>query len=230
LVRETNSKYLNKQNLISEFYSLFSNSSVLNNFITSIISNFNIQTSSMQILKELEFEFNVLEDKFIKISNLELESKIDSIKNELLRTKSNGSNIHSIYNKSYCLKSTIKYLFNDKDNIDLLKIIYIKGNNIISHAGVSKTFLEIHDIKNILDINDIFNFDRSILEFSKTCYDEIGDDPSSSPIWIRPNSLILDKVPDYKQIVGHTRVPYINTIEDITFCDCLGKVVDCYKF
>lgn len=117
-----------------------------------------------------------------------------------------------------------------EDNIDLLKIVYIKGNNIISHAGVSKTFLEIHDIKDILDINDIFNFDRSIIEFSRICYDDTGDDPSSSPIWIRPNSLVLDKVDNYNQIVGHTRVPYINTIENITFCDCLGKVVDSFKF
>ena len=139
-LNEINSKYLNKQNLISEFYSLFSNSSVLNNFITSIISNFNIQTSSMQILKELEFEFNILEEKFIKISNLEAESKkikeeLDKIKLFTNLRKDNNLDYDKLNNeisenniKSAKLKQYLNDLNNDKNtkqNIKLLTLKYI---------------------------------------------------------------------------------------------------------
>ena len=171
-LNETNSKYLNKQNLISEFYSLFSNSSVLNNFITSIISNFNIQTSSMQILKELEFEFNVLEDKFIKISNLELESKkikeeLDKIKLFTNLRKDNNLDYDKLNNeisedniKSAKLKQYLNDLNNDKNTKQNIKLLTLKYISLLKSQEESLNN-EIKKEKNKL-LEDIISECRSI--------------------------------------------------------------------
>lgn len=82
---ELNNNYLNKQNLITEFYSLFSGNNFLSGYITEIIANFNIQTASMQILKELDYEFNILEEYYNKIFILEEDSR--KIKEELDKIK-----------------------------------------------------------------------------------------------------------------------------------------------
>ena len=171
-LNETNSKYLNKQNLISEFYSLFSNSSVLNNFITSIISNFNIQTSSMQILKELEFEFNILEDKFVKISNLELESKkikeeLDKIKLFTNLRKDNNLDYDKLNNeisesniKSAKLKQYLNDLNNDKNTKQNIKLLTLKYVSLLKSQEESLNN-EIKKEKNKL-LEDIISECRSI--------------------------------------------------------------------
>ena len=171
-LNETNSKYLNKQNLISEFYSLFSNSSVLNNFITSIISNFNIQTSSMQILKELEFEFNILEDKFVKISNLELESKkikeeLDKIKLFTNLRKDNNLDYDKLNNeisesniKSAKLKQYLNDLNNDKNTKQNIKLLTLKYISLLKSQEESLNN-EIKKEKNKL-LEDIISECRSI--------------------------------------------------------------------
>ena len=171
-LNETNSKYLNKQNLISEFYSLFSNSSVLNNFITSIISNFNIQTSSMQILKELEFEFSILEDKFVKISNLELESKkikeeLDKIKLFTNLRKDNNLDYDKLNNeisenniKSAKLKQYLNDLNNDKNTKQNIKLLTLKYISLLKSQEESLNN-EIKREKNKL-LEDIISECRSI--------------------------------------------------------------------
>ena len=171
-LNETNSKYLNKQNLISEFYSLFSNSSVLNNFITSIISNFNIQTSSMQILKELEFEYNILEDKFVKISNLELESKkikeeLDKIKLFTNLRKDNNLDYDKLNNeisenniKSAKLKQYLNDLNNDKNTKQNIKLLTLKYISLLKSQEESLNN-EIKREKNKL-LEDIISECRSI--------------------------------------------------------------------
>lgn len=171
-LNETNSKYLNKQNLISEFYSLFSNSSVLNNFITSIISNFNIQTSSMQILKELEFEFSILEDKFVKISNLELESKkikeeLDKIKLFTNLRKDNNLDYDKLNNeisesniKSAKLKQYLNDLNNDKNTKQNIKLLTLKYISLLKSQEESLNN-EIKKEKNKL-LEDIISECRSI--------------------------------------------------------------------
>lgn len=82
---ELNNNYLKKQDLITEFYSLFSNSNFLSGYILEIISKFNIQTASMQILRELDYEFNILKDNYNKMVILNEESK--KIKEELSKIK-----------------------------------------------------------------------------------------------------------------------------------------------
>jgi hypothetical protein len=93
-----------------------------------------------------------------------------------------------------------------EQNIDLLKVVYATPDKyLISHAGLSRTFME--KMKRIgaghvEGINEAFAGDRDILNFDG--YDIYGDDVTQSPIWIRPRSLESDPVAGYCQIVGHT--------------------------
>jgi hypothetical protein len=90
-----------------------------------------------------------------------------------------------------------------EENIDLLKVVYITDDGyILSHAGVSKTFMQNNKINDVNAINDAFINNRNILTFDG--YEEHGDDVTQSPIWIRPRSLHRDAVSGYNQIVGHT--------------------------
>jgi hypothetical protein len=100
-------------------------------------------------------------------------------------------------------------------NIDLLKVLYLTHDNyIISHAGLSCTFMDRMKkagIKTMEEINGAFLADRNILNFDG--FDIYGDDPTQSPIWIRPGSLVNDAVPGYSQIVGHTEAGAIREVE-----------------
>ena len=116
-----------------------------------------------------------------------------------------------------------------EENINFLNVVCVYNDTLISHAGVSRTFLLENNIT-LETLNDKFKENRNILTFNNSCYDPYGDDPISSPVWIRPKSLLKDCVDGYKQIVGHTKVLEIETRENITFIDCLDSVVKSYKF
>ena len=113
-------------------------------------------------------------------------------------------------------------------NIDLLKIVYQSEDYLISHAGISKTFLKSLCLENPLDINARFIEYRMSLAFCG--YNRYGDDVTQGPLWIRPASLSKDKLDGYKQIVGHTKVLDIAISEDLVLVDCLDTIVKSYKF
>jgi hypothetical protein len=102
-----------------------------------------------------------------------------------------------------------------EQNIDLLNVLYLTHDHyIISHAGLSRTFMnkmKKAGVKTIEEINGAFLNDRNILNFDG--FDMYGDDPTQSPIWIRPRSLCGDAVPGYSQIVGHTEIAAIREME-----------------
>lgn len=93
------------------------------------------------------------------------------------------------------LKSAV---IEDKDIIP----IYVDNNIIFSHAGVTNTWMTLHNLK-LEDVNKIDSM-RDLHKFRFTGWNMYGDDPKNSPIWVRPNSLTNDMYGDYKQIVGHT--------------------------
>lgn len=114
-----------------------------------------------------------------------------------------------------------------ESNVDLLNLIYIQDNTIISHAGVTKTWLKIIN-KSLSEVNQAFRENRSICIFDGyNCY---GDDVTQSPIWVRPRSLLQDCIEGYSQIVGHTKMEDITTIENITFTDVLDTKIKAYFF
>jgi UDP-2,3-diacylglucosamine pyrophosphatase LpxH len=104
------------------------------------------------------------------------------------------------------------------DNINHLSMCYRIDEYLMSHAGVSITWLshfynKIHskvltDYDNVdVIVNDIWKYKPHSFRF--TGYDPYGDSEESSPIWIRPKSLQrVNKHSlknQYIQIVGHTQ-------------------------
>jgi hypothetical protein len=98
-----------------------------------------------------------------------------------------------------------------EQNMDLLNIVWVDGDYLISHAGVTNCFLESLGLRDPLEINDAFIKNRKILVFNgENVY---GDDVTQGPIWIRPASLCEDPLAGYNQIVGHTPVDAIGELK-----------------
>lgn len=88
-----------------------------------------------------------------------------------------------------------------------IKIIHIEDGVLYSHAGVSRYWLENISNVNELDKLNTDEFDIRTLRWNDEKGDSgYGDTISNSPIWIRPYSLIQDKIEGYKHVVGHTTV------------------------
>lgn len=103
-----------------------------------------------------------------------------------------------------------------RENMDHLKICHIEGEYLFVHAGITKTWY-----KNIVEqdnlfgipelysleeqINNLFIFKPNYFGFSPGNYhDPYGNETCQSPIWVRPESLVRDKIEGYVQVVGHT--------------------------
>ncbi|MDR2491813.1 MAG: metallophosphoesterase [Spirochaetaceae bacterium] len=118
-------------------------------------------------------------------------------------------------------------------NIELLKIVYIANKNIlISHAGVSNTFMKDNSFENIDEVNAAFVTQPELFRFNG--WEPYGDEVQQGPLWIRPRSLLKDAYSGYSQIVGHTITKYIITehiqkmeselgVRTITFIDTHDK-------
>lgn len=87
-----------------------------------------------------------------------------------------------------------------------IKIIHIEDDLLFSHAGVTDYWLKnISSSKELDKLNDVEQFDFRTLEWNMECgNDDFGNTKSNSPIWVRPEALINDKLDGYIQVVGHT--------------------------
>lgn len=117
--------------------------------------------------------------------------------------------------------------------------IYVEGNIIFSHAGISKTWFKDSGFKNLDDINtrqpsELFGF------IPEHPFDFSGDSITQPCVWIRPQSLVEDALDEYIQVVGHTPVKKITNLKsikdefpEIWLCDNLPKeylVIEDNKF
>ena len=100
----------------------------------------------------------------------------------------------------------------------LLQVSYLHGNILFTHAGITKTWCaENHiDLEKLPEsINECFHKNR--LTFR---YHALQDNTSAiSPIWVRPDTLIPDKIDGYVQVVGHTKHQKVTAIDDVYFID-----------
>ena len=94
-------------------------------------------------------------------------------------------------------------------NRDSLQVAYQMNNVLITHAGVTQTFMNNcfgeggwrnDEVARLL--NSLFKEYPSTFNF--TGEDWFGNDITQTPMWVRPESLIRDGVKGLIQIVGHT--------------------------
>lgn len=125
-------------------------------------------------------------------------------------------------------KSKMYYrLLSDYEN-NLLPLIHIVDNIIFSHAGITKTWFNCIKDKLNLDTDEqvfkeinklhLIHFDISLID-----YNPYGDSIYNGPLWVRPASLLEDKLDNFIQVVGHTgfKNHKVNNIDDVYFCDSL---------
>lgn len=109
---------------------------------------------------------------------------------------------------------------------DLLQMCYKHNNILFTHAGVTKTWARNNhiDIDNIEEsINELFKYKP--LSFMFTVgknYDNYGNDITQTPIWVRPQSLLEDRIDNYIQVVGHTTVSELRINKSVILIDALG--------
>lgn len=99
---------------------------------------------------------------------------------------------------------------------DVLNFAYLYENILFTHAGVTKTWLDEVDVRDINKLNqDLFKFTPG------RYYNAYGDEPCQTPLWVRPKSLMLDGI-DFIQVVGHTQQDGITNVGDCWFVDTIG--------
>lgn len=115
--------------------------------------------------------------------------------------------------------------------MDELQAAYIlrheTSNILFTHAGVSKSFLKLPYIaidENSPTLDEDLNM---LMKHKPTCFmfngrESHGDDVYQTPIWIRPKSLIADKIDGYVQVVGHTQMKEISVQDGVIFTDVHG--------
>ena len=106
---------------------------------------------------------------------------------------------------------------------------YVHKNFLFTHAGLTKTWCRRNEIdytqsfENLeAELNELFYYRRHAFYFSPGHkMDAYGDEPTQGPLWVRPNSLLLDKI-DGIHIVGHTQQEEIRRYQDIVIIDAMG--------
>ena len=128
------------------------------------------------------------------------------------------------------------YQFSEKRNIQellhpaidegLLQMCFFWQKMLFCHAGVTRSwclnnFIEEENIEKA--INDLFIQNPNAFGFKGgITSDPSGDDIYQSPVWVRPNSLLKDKIEGYIQVVGHTMQDNLVVSDDVIFIDTLG--------
>lgn len=127
-------------------------------------------------------------------------------------------------------KTDIQELLHSAIDEKLLKMCFLYDNILFTHAGLTKTWS-----KNMLGnenisieilektINDLFLYQPNSFKFtSGKNASPYGDDVEQSPIWVRPQSLFLDLIDGYKQVVGHTTQKQLHITPNVILIDCIG--------
>jgi hypothetical protein len=114
-----------------------------------------------------------------------------------------------------------------KKNLKYFDMIYQKDGVIFSHAGVSSTWCRDNriDPRHPMDINSLWR-EGNLEPFFLHGTNSSGDSITESPVWIRPESLLKDKIPKFIQVVGHTYQEKITNTSGVFFTDVLDTTVD----
>jgi hypothetical protein len=114
---------------------------------------------------------------------------------------------------------------------DYLQMCFIYEQFLFVHAGVTKTWCrntlgkDHFENGKVLEqtINDLFRSKPNKFGFTPgRRYDPYGDEVEQSPVWVRPDSLFIDRLDSFTQIVGHTVQEKLIPFSDVTLIDTLG--------
>ena len=97
---------------------------------------------------------------------------------------------------------------------------------LFTHAGLTKTWARGNDIETPdiqKSINELFINSPERFAFLQSTHHVVNQMPDGcSPIWVRPDKLIEDKMDNYIQVVGHTLQQRLTIADNLYFIDTLG--------
>jgi predicted phosphodiesterase len=108
-----------------------------------------------------------------------------------------------------------------QSNLHHLQMAHRQENYLFTHAGVTNTWLGNNGFDNeqalTTFINELFQYKPAAFRFRGN--DPFGNSIESSPVWVRPESLLKDAYnkEQLKQVVGHTVFKHINIVEERYF-------------
>lgn len=108
----------------------------------------------------------------------------------------------------------------------LLQMCFTHDKYVFTHAGVTKTWAETYDVK--LDdiensINQLFVENIGAFRFSMgDNYSQTGDDITQTPIWVRIQSLLSDKIKGVTYVIGHTTLKELTITDNLIGIDTIG--------
>lgn len=109
---------------------------------------------------------------------------------------------------------------------DWLQICFVYDTFLFVHAGVTRTWARnngIDIIQPMESINSLFRKSQDAFRFTPgVMEDSYGDEICQSPIWVRPDSLMADPIPNFSQVVGHTQIKKVQRSGSVYFIDTLG--------
>jgi len=114
---------------------------------------------------------------------------------------------------------------------DYLQMCFHYEHFLFVHAGITKTWCrntlgdDHFESGKVLEqtINKLFISHPDKFAFTPgKRYDAYGDEVEQSPIWVRPDSLFIDRLDNFTQIVGHTVQEQLTPFSDVTLIDTLG--------
>lgn len=127
-------------------------------------------------------------------------------------------------------KTDIQELLHPAIDEGLLQMCFVWHNLIFCHAGITQTWCENNLVNkdnsyNFLEdaVNELFKYKPNSFRFtSGKNHSPYGDDVEQSPIWVRPNSLLRDRIEGFIQVVGHTTQNKLVITDDVILIDTLG--------
>ena len=123
----------------------------------------------------------------------------------------------------------IQYALHEALDKKYLQVCHLQDDILFTHAGVTKTWATNHKIiieeieaslYELFEKNPV-SFGFTPCENRKLSPDPYGDEICQSPLWVRPASLLTDKITGYRQVVGHTVHRELTITDGVTFIDCL---------
>ena len=114
-----------------------------------------------------------------------------------------------------------------------LQLCHIENDFLFTHAGVTQTWLKetglVSDLENLEQLlNDELYYRPGTFRFRHVHEMQLhnsrtGNNIWQGPLWVRPQSLLMDKILGYTQVVGHTEMLTILYGDGVYFIDCLEE-------
>lgn len=137
---------------------------------------------------------------------------------------------YSGYNEEYA--NEIGVVVEEAIEQGLIDVCWNWKHFLFSHAGITRTWLNntgYQENTNVVEhVNKLLTDNPRMFKFTEGAnHSRYGDDVTQSPIWVRPESLLKDRLENFTHVVGHTTQQEIKIGDEMILIDCIGNSSEC---